>query len=120
MSAPQRKHKASSRSIPAYAKPSQEQRKVAENIRKMEQTCWMNAFRVVPHEHQVSYDRVFLKQLVRAIKKAEAQNKHPATDSDVCRLKLDPRYMDLIRGGNIYQADRDDRMTVVEAIVQRN
>lgn len=123
MSAPQRKHntktKAAARRNPVYAKPHKASN-VAETIWKMEENCCMNAIRVVSDPSHASYDRTFLKQLVRAIKKAESQNKHPATDRDVCRFKLSPLYLDLIRGGSIYQADKDDHMTVMDAIVRRS
>jgi hypothetical protein len=85
-----------------------------------EEASMMHAIRVVTDPSQVSYDRAFLKTFVRAIKNAEAQKKHPATDRDVCALKIDPRYLNLIRGGHIYQADRNDINTVIGAIVLRN
>ena len=85
-----------------------------------EQASMLSTIIPVTDPSHVAYDRAFLKKFVRAIKNAEARNKHPATDRDVCSLKIDPRYRELIRGGHIYQADRNDIRIVQDAIVLRN
>ena len=82
-----------------------------------ERTSMLSTIIPVIDPSRVAYDRAFLKGLVCAIKNAEARNKHPATDGNVCDHKVDRRYIDLIRGGYIYQGDISDFNIVLDAIV---
>ena len=82
-----------------------------------ERTSMLSTIIPVSDPSRVAYDRAFLKGLVCAIKNAEARNKHPATDGNVCDHKVDRRYIDLIRGGYIYQGDISDFNIVLDAIV---